>query len=106
MSKHTPGPWRTQHNEIVATRPNSADLPLCLATVYVPVHYGLQKDREIMLANARLIAAAPDLLKACKQLILAESLPCKTSAEMLAYDSQFSKAFTLMKAAIAKAEGV
>jgi len=58
-SKHTPGPWRVQRETtyplftVWGHAPNAAETPLLVA-------------KNISEANARLIAAAPDLLAAAK----------------------------------------
>ena len=63
--KHTPGPWQCAV-DTPGIRPTTRGViaPRCenmlLATVYNPA--GRIKERE---ANARLIAAAPELLDAC-----------------------------------------
>ena len=59
-SEHSPGPWRS-------TKPGGAVLD---AKERVVAHVALRPTvvpapREERVANARLIAAAPDLLKAC-----------------------------------------
>jgi hypothetical protein len=70
MSKHTPGPWRAGPNGGWGLGPINAvftaesdlygDLLASLQTVPVSPH---------MEANARLMAAAPDLLEALKQML-------------------------------------
>lgn len=70
MSKHTPGPWRTIESANKTTRtvvgpdfPGQgyiADVNLCRTNDAQDV------DGE---ANARLIAAAPELLAACRKVI-------------------------------------
>jgi len=55
---HTPGPWRTNYRMVTpvnAAQDGSADV--CHV-------YG---DEETEIANARLIASAPDLLAACER---------------------------------------
>jgi hypothetical protein len=54
MSEHTPGPWRASENYIYGDRP-----PKQIARCH-------DVEGTPFLANARLIAAAPDLLKMCK----------------------------------------
>lgn len=65
MSKHTPGPWEVgpQHHGQVAVW--QSDFPAVVATC------GRQDDAE---ANARLIAAAPDLLAALKETLRASPM--------------------------------
>ena len=74
QTKHTPGPWSVQTGSVIAGfRPDDSGLPLMVAQLVVPIHYsgelGRQADVNVMHENARLIAAAPDLLEACTQAI-------------------------------------
>jgi len=63
MSKHTPGPWRTTGLNV-----RSGD---ALVAVIVD-HWADEKTPEPEKeANARLIAAAPDLLDALKTMVMA-----------------------------------
>lgn len=60
MSKHTPGPWRVVTEE---GRP----VVKCANDFYITNTVdaaGYESDDDTMFANARLIAAAPDLLEA------------------------------------------
>ena len=78
MSKpaHTPGPWRVgaYGTTVMTGRPNSqANDTIC--SLYMPIHSGvgellLPQDArtEQVEANARLIAAAPDILAALQRL--------------------------------------
>lgn len=60
MSKHTPGPWRAGINGVVkAGRYN-----VCPTVTAGGSSKGMMDEREVIAANARLIAAAPDLLAA------------------------------------------
>jgi hypothetical protein len=52
MSAHTPGPWTANGHAVFA-----GEKKLCDTDLY---------DLEESLANARLMAAAPDLLDACR----------------------------------------
>lgn len=61
--KHTPGPWRSGDVfNTVFGPPNGNPSPLTIATVHMLHSY----DDGSKNANARLIAAAPELLEACK----------------------------------------
>ena len=98
MSKHTPGPWRNDCFMVLA-----------------PPNVGNYKGREICHtgghdirdgneseANARLIAAAPDLLAACEQLMeYLKLLPLDENNDA----AWASNAPQLARAAIAKAKG-
>ena len=63
-TKHTPGPWKTGCRMTrVEVLPAGWNAPMCIAdcgTKYSP------ESEEEKCANARLIAAAPELLEACK----------------------------------------
>ncbi len=78
MSKHTPGPWHVGRDGWILSKN-----PVAIAEVYVNEK-----------ANARLIAAAPDLLKACKDVL--------STIEGGDNDDAFIRA---MQEAVQKAEG-
>jgi hypothetical protein len=68
MSKHTPGPWEVEEGagEIVicAETGTAIDESICFVT-----HGGWHEmPRETAIANARLIAAAPELLAVLMQI--------------------------------------
>lgn len=73
--KHTPGPWnistpcKRDANGVPCAWLN-LDAPGHIGGMKIETHYSMPDDE--MNANARLIAAAPDLLAACKA--LAESI--------------------------------
>lgn len=103
QAKHTPGPW-----EIGSI--NKRDKNLWWAAVFTPKSTGkfhtprageaLGVDREECEGNARLIAAAPDLLEALRA--LAECVEGYRQTGCLgAWDKPLGEA----RAAIAKAEG-
>jgi hypothetical protein len=85
MSKHTPGPWIITGSMISS----DDDTTVCLLTSYRDM-----TPRQT--ANARLIAAAPELLRALQEIVDAAD---GKGWEQL--DAGFGKA----RAAIAKAEG-
>ena len=98
MSKHTPGPW-----EIRRDRQGRA---MCIARVgYMPhAMIGFHDDRaddhiaeETHEANARLIAAAPEMIEALKDLVKSRDLKMGPSAVNLRY--------TLARDLLAKIEG-
>lgn len=95
MSAHTPGPWKV----LADTRTGAVDVwsgARFVCTVGVP---GASGDESIE-PDAALIAAAPDLLAACKAaLSLVESLPYDpTDRQTLRINDQIADA-------IARAEG-
>jgi len=71
MSKHTPGPWTFGHwGDDFWVGPDSSGLTQKVARVT----WGMGEEREEGRENARLIAAAPDLLEALTDVLpLAES---------------------------------
>jgi len=91
-AKHTPGPWAVRYDYVVQA-PSFDDGRL----VPVAQPYGVNSDGTDLFANARLIAAAPELLEALQTLVAdfadypASERPCH--------------AFDLARAAIAKALG-
>jgi len=101
VSPHTPGPWayctneREPNRSIVGTE--GGERPRWLMSI---LHNGelLPQQQE---ADARLIAAAPDLLKAMQDLFGAELEKC------MAYDGHDDQmqAVAKARAAIAKATG-
>lgn len=99
---HTPGPWSYRHGD-TRERPYviGADFPgegmICSMNPSRTPGLGNPSDWE---ANARLIAAAPDLLKAAKAALDA----CDTVAACSVTEAMDSAA-KLLRSAIAKAEG-
>ena len=73
--KHTPGPWRTNGFQI-----EGPNMGLVIATATAPRIGWAPKTKEEGLANARLIASAPDLLAAAKKALnFIHSLPYEPS---------------------------
>ena len=95
MSAHTPGPWKV----LADTRTGAVDVwsgARFVCTVGVP---GASGDESIE-PDAALVAAAPDLLAACKAaLSLVESLPYDPT------DRQTLRINDQIEDAIARAEG-
>ena len=60
MSKHTPGPWMADSHYPSVSAPTAPNLALCN-------DHAIPMSERI--ANARLIAAAPDLLEALKEVV-------------------------------------
>ncbi len=66
MSEHTKGPWRVSNhddNDDIVVRSGPKIVANCESDNY----YDLPAEK--ILANARLIAAAPELLAACKAMV-------------------------------------
>jgi hypothetical protein len=109
-TKHTPGPWivsgaRRRGYEaevIVETNPNPKAMS-AITICDVPNPTNLVVDDATAQANARLIAAAPDLLEALKH---AYALMQALEGSMwLTKVPGVTEAFAQYSAAIAKAEG-
>ncbi len=81
-NSHTLGPWEVYHGGLVVAENKS-----------VAVAYSI-KDEGEMLANARLIAAAPELLEALKELESLGSLelPQRRDAALLKAKAAIAKA--------------
>lgn len=114
-SKHTPGPWRLDHAargagfSVVAASPKRAGGGNRICTCR-PASYSPEAHDEAE-ANARLIAAAPDLLEELKNLLAAYEQPDR---QLCCHGGQdcgcrgatvHSQAQHYARAAIAKAEG-
>ncbi len=95
MSKHTPGPWQANGSHIYTADPERA----LLAQVINP---GSKASDYPLVENARLIAAAPELLEALKAIELALKLPTVTPAQVLHESGVIRQG---IRAAIARAEG-
>ena len=103
-TQHTPGPWR------VATTPDSPREKAVRLTRFhsIGVNGGPaiailpDGQRDILDANARLIAVAPELLAALREL-LKHRAPMFSSDEPQA--TNYQNAVNRARAAIAKAEG-
>jgi hypothetical protein len=89
MTDHAPGPWR-----VTSTHENARAVvgPTPVADAYRVIALPKNSNDGHWEANARLIAAAPDLLAACKAALEGQSIP------------PFEK-YEMIRAAIAKATG-
>ncbi len=97
--KHTPGPWK--HDDIygLIVTQDGAEIAAC--------HAGRTGGKSETVPNARLIAAAPELLEALKQLLDDYSDAtdcCDPNCDCEGNDSK-KRLAKLATAAIAKAEG-
>lgn len=66
MSKHTPGPWRSERSKGGLKAKISGENWNYFAKVWIATNGEVCADGE---ANARLIVAAPDLLAACESAV-------------------------------------
>jgi hypothetical protein len=98
MSEHTPGPWRAYQPRITWQIRGPQD------EYVMEARYGVRQE-----ADARLIAAAPDMLEALKvALVGAKHESCAFTADDPApghHCCDWSETVEVIEAAIAKAEG-
>lgn len=95
--KHTAGPWYTRHGQISSeTSTHGCTIANCNATAN-----GIS-DKEVD-ANARLIAAAPDLLKALEECITNDGAPAWND-KMMAF-RRLHAISDIAREAIRKAKG-
>ena len=104
-TEHTPGPWTddTQYTgpRLVPFQPGKLVQTIMGNDEDVAYMANWHNDNDERLANARLIAAAPDLLEACEA-VLANELDAKSAAEFGGYTLD-DKIGDILRAAIAKA---
>lgn len=118
MGKHTPGPWFVEDDRVWALNEGGTN------RTYIQVQGGYvsretreRTSREEMAANARLIAAAPALLEALKDIatyagrtIDAATVPLNGLRPGKVYSKGAADAYNLLggkaRAAIAKATGM
>jgi hypothetical protein len=102
MSEHTPGPWTISPACGDFVVPQLDGFPSGVAAVAVALRGAPNRSEEEVGANARLIAAAPELLDALKNLMHAEHAPYRGP---LQYDSVREDAWDRARAAVARAAG-
>jgi hypothetical protein len=98
---HTPGPWRTDRNNTHGGQ--IAVVHHCVGNDWVEIWSpdATAADEKEMEANARLIAAAPELLEALE----AFDKAAKESTTIIGFAAKAFKLLTKTRAAIAKARG-
>lgn len=98
-AKHTPGPWQTDRNNVHSGQ--IATVHHCLNNDWVEIWSpdAFAETEEMQEANARLIAAAPELLDALEDLVSFMNL----APELANYDIEVE--LEDARAAIAKATG-
>jgi hypothetical protein len=92
-TKHTPGPWQSANTWVQGTREHSLAI--------VPLIARVNRANDAYEANARLIAAAPELLTTLKQLVQAIALHGDKALNAAGLDSTVRQACDV----IAKATG-
>jgi len=110
-SKHTPGPWEADDDMVIAPgqpkRRFGSDRQFSGPFIVTQCGLYTSPDRETVLANARLIAAAPELLKACKSAWewLMDIAQHNEAAHAAFVATRDNRDINVIRAAIAKAEG-
>lgn len=84
-TKHTPGPWRVDRHGAVVAPVDGGMRQVALATGEAPMHDDRSAEppspEVIQQANARLIAAAPELAEACALSLAAINSPSEEAAD-------------------------
>ena len=84
MSKHTPGPWKVNSYGQIQTPEG---------TFRIKVVVALPCSKDDVLANTKLISAAPDLLEALEEIISSGELPfCYSSPLVIKANYAIAKA--------------
>jgi hypothetical protein len=104
-AKHIPGPWRVFNHSWSDTSilADGFDHGICLLDINHATEESQEADEAVMAANARLIAAAPELLAACQAIVEYQRLA--ESDETYGLLNAYAKAFEASIAAVAKATG-
>lgn len=107
MSAHTPGPWWVDRHGAVVARVDGDARQVAMACGEAPMHDDRSAEPPdtgvVQSANARLIAAAPDLLEALRFLLREEPNIYEGRLEASLYVTVDALEFA--RAAITKAEG-
>ncbi len=111
MSEHTPGPWNLASPKEGGCLDQKEDRLICttinnhlyhIAETFQYRNTEFNTPDGVSLANARLIAAAPDLLAACKELL--ENYERDVKATKITGSPNVQYALDIAKAAIEKAK--
>lgn len=73
---HTPGPWYSGQLRDVGTIPGCDIGAMNNSNVAIALHQSGERERGESIANAQLIAAAPDLLAALEEMTIVECPEC------------------------------
>lgn len=80
MSKHTPGPWEVAGEFRVRSKADP-DRGICSTGSYFDGRRDTEEQHRENMSNARLIAAAPDMLEALEEVYQAYEAPPEESAD-------------------------
>ncbi len=105
ISSHTPGPWKVGNGDIFADGNETSDFDDIVICAIGQSGGGRSHEYAVVKAhkpegraNARLIAAAPELLEALKEIR-------RVGDDKMAFASEWAAAVAKADAAISKAEG-
>ncbi len=104
---NTPGPWNFQEkNGYLSIVGADGDSVIADWDINDDSSVGIRVDQEKEVANFMLMAAAPELLEACRLMYRAweQLLPCLAKGVVQDYELVLTKAPVACKAAIAKVE--
>lgn len=100
MSEHTPGPWEAGRPDMSTIVDGVPSKWIYAGDTYVAAASGMASDDwGVVMANARLIAAAPNLLDALEEIVNNAVLNYEGSMDI------YSEAVEAARAAIRKAKG-
>jgi len=104
VSGHTPGPWRAFNHSWSDTSilAHGFDHAICLLDINHATEGSQDADEALMAANARLIAAAPDLLEACRLFL---GYNADEGDDGIAFMLAYERAVSAALQAVAKATG-
>lgn len=100
MAKHTPGPW--EWNKCARVMADNRKIRIADIWNKDWIQQGVSEEERN--ANARLIASSPELLEACKEMLIELEKVCFL-AKKDAFEKIETPAMSKAKQAIAKAEG-
>jgi hypothetical protein len=102
-TKHTPGPWHTYTSGNTRDCVESVKEGKFIAVVYDGADSRPCENNPTQSANAKLIAAVPELLAALELLVTQSANLCEVAGQFVPVDASFQKALSDARAAIAKA---
>ena len=105
-SKHTPGPWVVATHDLSVRHRSEFGLEIAAVVETIVSSDGPLMDTETAEANARLIAAAPELLEALVEATACGMVPISSAKDGGASThSRQVRCADMIRAAIAKATG-
>ena len=104
-TKFTPGPWHVKPNSIGGPAVGPEEAVVADIRTYGGPHVGGQQHPQTA-ANARLIAAAPDLLEALQEMVAGDAEAIEDAKRLgVPFPDEMLAAYHKARAAIARATG-